>query len=278
MAPGWEQSGCILFDWKYVQCMALPAHLLEQLPSRFRQGQAVPPEEGGKSLPLGIAELDALLPGGGLPRGGVVELSVAGGAALATSVVLAAYRSAAEEATRAGAEAPWCAFIDPSVTLHGPGVAAAAVDLEHLLVVRPSVDALGRTAIRLVESHAFSVVAVDTVGVPGAALNVALAAWPRVVRRLAMASEESSSTVLLITDAEARRPLPLPVALRLELQRPDLAHLSVRVAKERRGRISQPRTIVWAKPRAKVLPSPSLASPPRQLFPVVAPVTSAPSP
>lgn len=270
MAPGSEQSGCIPFDWKYVQCMALPAHLLEQLPPQFRQGQVGPPE-GGKSLPLGIAELDALLPGGGLPRGGVVELSVAGGAALATSVVLAACRSAAVEATRGGAEAPWCAFVDPSVTLHGPGVAGAAVDLEHLLVVRPSVDALGRTAIRLVESHAFSVVAVDTVGVPGAALNVALAAWPRVVRRLAMAAEESSSTVLLITDAEARRPLPLPVALRLELQRPNLAHLSVRVAKERRGRISPPRTIVWAKPRAKVLPSS-----PRQLFPVAAPAASSP--
>jgi len=247
--------------------MALPAHLLEQLPPQFRQGQSGALQEGhsgsqgSKALPLGIAELDALLPGGGLPRGGVVELSVSGGAALATSVVLAACRAATEEATLAGAEAPWCAFVDPSMTLHGPGVASASVDLEHLLVVRPSIDALGRTAIRLVESQAFSVVVVDTVGVPGAALNVALTAWPRIVRRLAMASEESSSTVLLITDAEARRPLPLPVALRLELQRPDAARLSVRISKERRGRISQPRTIVWAKPRAKVLPA-------RQLFPV----------
>jgi hypothetical protein len=259
--------------------MALPAHLLEQLPPQFRQGQSGPlregqsgPGEGAKSLPLGIAELDALLPGGGLPRGGVVELSVSGGVALATSVALAACRATAEEATLAGAEAPWCAFIDPSMTLHGPGVASAAVALDRLLVVRPSADALGRTAIRLVESHAFSVVVVDTVGVPGAALNVALTAWPRIVRRLAMASEESSSTVLLITDAEARRPLPLPVALRLELQRPDATRLSVRVAKERRGRISQPRTIVWAKPRAKVLPA--LPAPPRQLFPVVPAVSS----
>jgi hypothetical protein len=235
--------------------MALPAHLLEQLPPQFRQGQSgAGPLQGAKSLPLGIAELDALLPGGGLPRGGVVELSVTGGAALATSVVLAACRAAAREAAEVGAEPPWCAFVDPSMTLHGPGVASAAVDLERLLVVRPSVDALGRTAIRLVESQAFSVVAVDTVGVPGAALNVALTAWPRIVRRLAMASEESSATVLLITDAEARRPLPLPVALRLELQRPDAARLSVRIAKERRGRISQPRVITWAKPRAKVLP------------------------
>jgi recombination protein RecA len=200
----------------------------------------------------------------------VVELSVAGGAALATSVALAACRAAGEEATRGGGEAPWCAFVDPSLTLHGPGVAGAAIDLKRLLVVRPSLEALGRTAIRLVESQAFSVVVIDTVGTPGAPLDVGLASWPRVVRRLAMAADEGSSTVLLITDSEARRPLPLPVALRLELQRPGAERLSVRVAKERRGRISSPRTIVWAKPKAKVLPH-------RQLVPVAVP-QAAPAP
>ncbi len=138
--------------------------------------------------------------------------------------------------------------------------------LERLLVVRPPTDALGRTAVRLVESRVFSVVVIDTVGVPGAALDVGLAAWPRVVGRLGMAASDSGSTVLLITDGEARRPLPLPVALRLELQRPQPDRLSVRIAKERRGRISPSRTIVWAKPRAKVLPHRPVAP--------VAPVTS----
>ncbi len=247
--------------------MALPAHILERFPAQIRHGESANEGEG-KSLPLGIAELDALLPGGGLPRGGVVELSVSGGSALATSLALAACRAAGAEALRAGGEVPWCAFVDPSMTLHGPGV-AGVVDLERLLVVRPSVEALGRTAIRLVESQAFSVVVIDTVGAPGAPLGVGLATWPRVVRRLAMASDEGSSTVLLITDGEARRPLPLPVALRLELERPASDRLSVRIAKERRGRISSPRTIVWSKPRAKVLPH-------RQLAPVAPalPVTS----
>ncbi|HVW30888.1 MAG TPA: recombinase A [Polyangiaceae bacterium] len=238
--------------------MALPAHLLEHFPARIRPGESGGTDEP-KVLPLGIDELDSLLPGGGLPRGGVVELSVAGGVALATSVALAACRAAGEAARAAGGDVPWCAFVDPSQTLHGPGVQGAQVNLERLLVVRPSVEALGRTAIRLVESQAFSVVVVDTVGVPGAALDVALSAWPRVVRRLAMAAGEGGTTVLLITDTEAHRPLPLPVALRLELQRPGADRLSVQIAKERRGRISHPRTINWAKPRAKVLPHRPLA-------------------
>jgi recombination protein RecA len=232
--------------------MALPAHLLERLPTDVRQGPLGLGSEG-PVLPLGISDLDALLPGGGLPRGGVVELSVSGGIALATSVALAACSSAKNEAKLNGSEAPWCAFLDPSMTLHAPGVDGAAVDLERFLVVRPSVEALGRTAIRVVESHAFSVVVVDTVGVPGAPLTVGLASWPRIVRRLSVAAEGSNAIVLLITDGEARRSLPLPVALRLELQRPSAEKLSVRVAKERRGRISGPKTIVWAKPRAKVL-------------------------
>jgi len=240
--------------------MALPAHILEHFPAQIQRNSQGFDREG-RVLPLGIGELDALLPGGGLPRASVVELSVMGGVSLGTSVALAACRAAGEEARASGGEAPWCAFIDPSTTLHGPGVQGARVDLGRLLVVRPPVEALGRTAIRLVESQAFSVIAVDTVGVPGAALNVGLAAWPRIVRRLAMAAGEAGSIVLLITDGEARRPLPLPVALRLELQRPRPDRLSVRIAKERRGRISQPRTIVWAKPRAKALPH-------RQLVPV----------
>jgi recombination protein RecA len=239
--------------------MSLPAHLLERLPNEVRRGH-LGLEKDEPVLPLGIADLDAVLPGGGLPRGGVVELSVSGGVAFATSVALAAFRSAKKGAELNGGEAPWCAFLDPSVTLHGPGVASAGVDLERLLVVRPSIEALGRTAIRVVESQAFAVVAVDTVGIPGAQLSVSLTSWLRIVRRLSVAAESSNAVVLLITDGEARRSLPLPVALRLELGRPAVEKLSVRVAKERRGRVSGPRTIVWSKPRAKALvPRPLVA-------------------
>jgi hypothetical protein len=240
--------------------MALPAHLLERLPAHVRRGEPLSSgvSEGMKGarhgvLPLGSAELNAILPDGGLPRGSVVELSVTGGLAVATSLALAACRSAQEEAVAHGGAVPWCAFVDPSSSLYGPGVVAAGVALGRLLIVRPSLEALERTAIRLAESQSFSVVVVDTMGVPGAPLDVGLGAWPRVVRRLTLGVEGSGSCVILVTDAEARRPLPLPVALRLELARVTEDRLSVRIGKERRGRVSGPHRVAWTKPKAKPL-------------------------
>jgi hypothetical protein len=80
-----------------------------------------------------------------------------------------------------------------------------------------------------------------------------LSAWPRIVRRLALGVEQSETCVIMITDHDARRPLPLPVALRLELRRPDEHRLEVRIGKDRRGRIATPKSIVWARPRSKPL-------------------------
>jgi recombination protein RecA len=119
--------------------------------------------------------------------------------------------------------------------------------LECLLVVRPPLEALGRTVLRLVEAQAFAVVVIDTVGVPGASLAVSLGVWPRLVRRMAMALEGSSSCALLITDSSARRPLALPVAQRIELSRPEHDKLMVRIAKDRFGRVSSPRSVAWAR-------------------------------
>jgi hypothetical protein len=231
--------------------MALPASLLAQLPASFQQGG-----ETRSQLPppvLKLGDLDALLPDGGLPRGVVTELSVSGGSSCATSVALAACRAAQAEALHRGEEAPWCAFVDPSATLYGPGVAAAGVQVDRLLIVRPSLDALERTAIRLAESHAFAVLVIDTMGALGKSLSVPLGVWPRIVRRLALGAQESGACVLLTTDTEVPRPLPLPVALRLELTRPSGDRLGVRVAKDRRGRVSSPRTIAWGRQRAKAL-------------------------
>ena len=62
------------------------------------------------------------------------------------------------------------------------------------------------------------------------------------LRRDTIAVEQTESSVLLITDAAAARPLPLPVAQRFELSlHADL--LSVRIAKDRRGRVMGPRKV-----------------------------------
>ena len=239
-------SGCY-----YVQCMALPAHLLERLSPAFSQAgvrlarPANGPEVAG--LSFGIPELDALLPDGGLLRGGVVELCAGGEGALGTSLALAACAQAQVEVQARAGRTPWCAFVDPSGTLYGPGVAAAGVELSRLLVVRPPLAALSRVALRLAESEAFAVVVVDLSGVVGERVAASLGTWPRVVRRLAMAVEGTGHSVVLLTRQSDRRPLPLPVAQRLEVSRPAADKLLVRLAKDQRGRISSPRPIAWSR-------------------------------
>jgi recombination protein RecA len=224
--------------------------LLSQLGSRIRlagAGEAIPragASEVAGPLVLDWPELTQALPDGGLPRG-VVELSAPAMAGGATSVALEAVR--AGQARAAGA---WCAWIDPEGTLHAPGVVAAGVDLARMLVVRAPREQLARTAVKVVASGAFEVVVLDVDAVRGTSAASAPTAtgkkaWaPEVlVRKLALAAEPSATTVILLTDATRPRATAWPVALRLELARPDARSLAVRVAKDRRGRAGLARTV-----------------------------------
>jgi recombination protein RecA len=109
-------------------------------------------------------------------------------------------------------------------------------------------------------SRAFAVLVIDVAGVPGAFGQGAgkgergapaagrreedLARWVNVVRKLALATEGSDGTILLLTDRQAARPMPLPVAMRLELEQVAEGRLMVRVAKDRRGRVTSPTPVV----------------------------------
>ena len=198
-------------------------------------------------LPLSWPGLGDLLPDEGLPRG-VVELAAPRALGGSTSVALAAVR-----AGQARDRSAWCAWLDPEGTLHAPGVVAAGVDLDRMLVVRPPRAQLARVAVKVVGAGAFEVVVVDIDAVPGASTLAATGAeavkkrktWaPEVfVRKLALSAESSGSTVLLLTDGARPRAIPWPVALRLELSRPNRSELVVRVAKDRRGRIGLVRTV-----------------------------------
>lgn len=217
------------------------------------------------SLALGWPSLDALLPDGGLPRG-VVEITSRHALGGPTRIAARAVAMAHAKSDRA-----WCAWIDPEATLHAPGLARLDVDLARLFVVRPPRAELGRIAVKVARARAFDVVIVDIDAVLGAE-----PAWPPryplsvpsgtgsrqaasapksrarrplppeiVVRKLALAAEEGECTVILLTDAtqSQSRVVPWPVALRLELERrPDA--LSVRVAKDHRGRSNLARTWV----------------------------------
>jgi len=207
-------------------------------------------------LSLSWPSLDIVLPGSGLPQG-VVELSAPHALGGSTSLALAAVRAGQAKMPKA-----WCAWIDPERTLHAPGVVAAGVDLSRMLVVCPPRSQLGRVSVKVVGSGAFEIVVVDFHAVPcGAALSMAgaflkqkaVAAKPKphkrewapevLVRKLALCAEQTAATVLLLTDSTQSRSIAWPTAMRLELGRPSRGELSVRVAKDRRGRVGLAKTL-----------------------------------
>jgi recombination protein RecA len=226
--------------------------LLAQLgPSKLRLVRA--PVEAPPALSLDWPELEAVLPDGGLPRG-VVELAAPQALGGSTSVALAAVRAGQSRSDRA-----FCAWVDPEATLYAPGVAAAGVDLGRMLVVVPPRAQLGRMALKVVSSGAFEVVVVDVDPVLGAAAKETSQqkgqappapsrkgrGWAPelLVRKLALAAEPSGTTVLLLTDSSRPRAAAWPVAMRLELSRPAVESLTVRVAKDRRGRVGLAKTV-----------------------------------
>src|SRR5690606_20149272 len=115
--------------------------------------------------------------------------------------------------------------------------------------------ARGAAAARSARTHRLSARPLDRLrprhrrhgGCAGGSLRVPLHAWPRTARKLAMEVEGTNRTVVLLTSLGAARSLPLPVAQRLEVTRPALDRLVVRVAKDRHGRISQPRSVAWTR-------------------------------
>jgi hypothetical protein len=225
-----------------VQYMAQAAQDLRALVGAARHLERQP-----NVVPLGIASLDALLPDGGLPRGQVSEIAVSN-PAQATSLGLWACRAAQREAQLRGSSA-WCAFMDPSQSLFAPGVVAAGVDSSKLLVVHPPAEAVDRVSVKLAEAQVFSVVVIDLVSAawlgadPLNDANASLSRWEKIVRRLSVAIQGTATQVILLTDLSARRALPLPVALRLELHRASHDRLRVNVAKDKFGRIGRPASI-----------------------------------
>lgn len=198
-------------------------------------------------LTLGWPELEAALPDGGLPRG-VVELASPRAMGGPTTIAAAAVRAAHAADPRA-----WCAWIDPASTLYGPGLAAAGVDLARLLVARPAAKDVARVAVKIAQARAFDVLVVDADALDGEGEGRGRRGWRGdvIVRKLALLAEEGGVTVVLLTDVGARRQLPWPVALRLELARPGPDALVVRVAKDRRGRIGLARTLPMVSSRRR---------------------------
>jgi len=204
-------------------------------------------------LSLDWPELERVLPDGGLPRG-VVEIAspiskhgtMRGGATTIALSAIRAVHNAADDRGRA-----WCAWITEANVppLYAPAVVQAGVDLDRLLVVRPSPADLARTVVKVAASGAFDLVVVDApMGLDGklviaggagkgAKRGAARVDGSVVVRKLALAAEEKGTTFLLLTNLYTSRSVPWPVALRMEVERRPEA-IAVRITKDRRGRSS----------------------------------------
>ncbi|MBP9114396.1 MAG: recombinase A [Polyangiaceae bacterium] len=187
------------------------------------------------AISLDWPAFDALLPDHGLPRG-VIEVRAPKALGGSTLVALAAMRSL----HRADAQS-WCAWLDPEASLYAPGVAMAGVDLNRLLVIRPPRAEVLRSSLKAVRSSAFGLIAIDVDPAHHDARSPRDRSRQDIevfVRKAALLAGESGATVLLLTDSQVNRSVPLPVALRLELTRTEQT-LRVHVAKERYGRIGR---------------------------------------
>jgi hypothetical protein len=156
---------------------ALPPGLVWQA-DRMAHGAA-------PGLPTGFAALDAQLPGGGWPRGALIELFVERPGVGELSLLMPLLRTVA---------APhWNCWIAPPWQPYAPALAAAGLALERLLIVRPQGAAEIQWAIR-------QAVASGTCAV--------VLAWPQRIdnaglRRLQLAAEEAATPLFLFRPPQA---------------------------------------------------------------------------
>jgi hypothetical protein len=193
----------------------------------------------GRRLPLsvgGVADaraddddddddgVDAPLRRHWLIDGGVVELCALPGAGALTAALRLALQARAR--ARAHGRPRYLAVVDATATLCAPALAHVLQTddgdedtgddnvFAETLVVRPgaTIDAVFSCAQRVVESGAVAAVVVDA----GHLRDLSAAVVP--CRRLLLAGEAAGVVVALVTSPLARRPLPLPVAARADVE------------------------------------------------------------
>ncbi|HTN54204.1 MAG TPA: hypothetical protein VML50_17475 [Anaeromyxobacter sp.] len=185
--------------------------VLAQLREAIRRIERRPARREG-FVPCGRPEIDAVLPGGGFPRGALSELA-GGPASGKAAVALSLFAALGPDELYA--------WVDARGELYPPAAALLGVDLARLLVVRPGAAARRGgpgagpalaalwAAEALLGSGAFAAVAID---VPPARLARGADA---VARRLQAAAEKGGAVGLWLGGGEAG--VRVPAALRLEL-------------------------------------------------------------
>jgi hypothetical protein len=208
-----------------------------RFPGVWRAGEvdrAMPP-----GIPSGHARLDVELPGGGWPRGALVEILHDGAGLGEVSLLFGALKAVADE----GRAVAW---INPPYLPYAPALASAGVPLDACLVVRPASP----------EDALWSVDQVLRSGACGAALfwlpGETDYAW---LRRLQMAAESGRTLAVLfrptsasaqatpahlralVTSREGRLHVSLPKRRGPPLLRPIQIHIPGRLPRELNSRL-----------------------------------------
>jgi hypothetical protein len=202
---------------------------LLQRQSVWRGG--APAASGAAAVPSGFPALDAELPGGGWPEGGLVEVLCRDEGIGELQIVLPALVAL----TRAGHKAAWLA---PPHLPYAPALRAAGIRLEHLTVVR----APGRRDALWAAEQALR----------ARAFHVLLAWLPRAsyaeLRRLAVAAQAGPGFALAFRPPQAACESS-PAALRLALEPGfEPGRLAVRILKRRGAPMGAPLRLSIERP------------------------------
>ncbi|MEM7404227.1 MAG: translesion DNA synthesis-associated protein ImuA [Pseudomonadota bacterium] len=194
---------------------------LEQLlrhPAIWRGGHDPKPEPG--HVATGRPELDAVLPGGGWPRGALTEILTDQQGIGELSLLLPAL----DELT---AEGLWAAWVAPPMVPYAPALQARGCDPERVLVVKPGDELQSLWAAeQLLHTKA-----------TGAVLLWARQADDRRLRRLQLAAESGRAIAVIFRNAAyARQSSPAALRMALSTQTDPASGMQVDVLKCR-GRL-----------------------------------------
>lgn len=161
------------------------------------------------AIASGHAALDALLPGGGWPLGGLTEVCCAQPGMGEIGLLLPALAQLRESAR-------WLAWVAPPHPLYAPALASAGVDIERCLVVEPPQPGLRHAPARAQQA----LWAAEQL-LRGGACGAVLLWWDgedaNALRRLQLAAESGQAlAVLFRPEAAAQRLSPAALRLRID--------------------------------------------------------------
>lgn len=181
----------------------------------WRGGAASPVE----SLPSGSTALDALLPGGGLPRGALTEILIEREGIGELSLLLPAL-------ARATRDERWLVFVAPPHIPYAPALARAGVALSRVLIVHA----------RNAQERLWAIEQALRAGTASMVLAWLAHAESKALRRLQLAAEAGDSCGVLYRSVRgAEEASPAALRLKLEPASAEGARVAVHILKRRGG-------------------------------------------